>query len=68
MRLILPKVLICGLLCLESMVLNLGQISDVICDLDFFHLATHEEIELEDLYPTKIAKAIEETFLRTMKY
>ena len=32
-----------------------------------FPLATNEEMYLDDLCPTKTAKVIEETFLRTMK-
>ena len=62
MRQLLPMMLICHPMCLGSMVA-----SDIICELEFFLLATDEEIKPDNLYPMKTPKVIEETFLRTMK-
>ena len=46
---------------LGSMVLNPDRMSDIICELEFFPLATDEEIEPDDLCPMKTPRVIEET-------
>ena len=64
MRQLLPMTLVCHPTFLGSMVLNPDRTSDIICELEF---AMDEEIEPDNLCPTKTRKVIEETFLRTIK-
>ena len=59
MRQLLPMTLDCYPTCLGSMVSNPDRTSDIICELEFFPLATDEEIEPDHLCPMKTPKVFE---------